>query len=77
VGTSAAKMDIPDADAVCAWAVKDVDCPDGGCFGFGVTMSSSFTYDVDQRPAPTAFPTTGPWNAQFVKAAPKLSGNCP
>jgi hypothetical protein len=77
VGTSAAKMDVPDADAVCAWAVKDVDCPDGGCFGFGVTMSGSFTYDVDQRPGPTAFPTTGPWNAPLVQASADLRGSCP
>jgi G8 domain-containing protein len=77
VGTAAAKADVPDADAVCAWATKDVDCPQGGCFGFGVAMSDSFTYDTDQRPAPTPFPTTGPWNAQLVKADPGLSGNCP
>jgi len=76
VGTSVAKMDVPDADAVCAWAVKDVDCPDGGCFGFGVTMSGSFTYDVDQRPAPKLFPTAG-WNAQLVQAPDGLGGSCP
>jgi hypothetical protein len=70
-------MDVPHADAVCAWAGKDVDCPDRGCFGFGVKMSSSFTYDVDQRPAPTPFPTTGPWNAQLVKAPDGLGGSCP
>jgi hypothetical protein len=37
----------PDTDctdnAVCAWAVKDVDCPTGGCFGFSVPLPSQFT----------------------------------
>jgi hypothetical protein len=30
-------------NAVCAWAVKDVDCPTGGCFGFSVPLPSQFT----------------------------------
>ena len=28
-------------DAVCRWAVKDVDCPAGGCYGIGVTLASA------------------------------------
>jgi len=25
-------------DSVCAWAIKDIDCPLNGCFAFGITM---------------------------------------
>src|SRR5215471_17872598 len=30
--------------AACStWAVKDLDCPDAGCYGFSVTLPSSFS----------------------------------
>jgi hypothetical protein len=67
-------------DAVCAWAVKDVDCPTGGCFGFGVTLSSAFSTDPtpDPRPAATCFPTASSkgWNVTFTPASADLAGAC-
>ncbi|MBI4382196.1 MAG: G8 domain-containing protein [candidate division NC10 bacterium] len=68
-------------DAVCAWAVKDVDCPTGGCFGFGVKLSSAFSTDPtpDPRPAATCFPNAvnQGWNVSFTPAASGLAGTCP
>ncbi len=28
---------------ICGWAGKDVDCPEGGCYGFAVTLASDFS----------------------------------
>ena len=68
-------------DAVCAWAVKDVDCPSGGCFGFGVTLTSGFTTDPspDPRPAAACFPSGAGqgWNVGFTPAPSGLAGSCP
>ncbi len=68
-------------DAVCAWAVKDVDCPSGGCFGFGVTLTSGFTTDPspDPRPAAACFPSGASqgWNVSFTPAPSGLAGSCP
>lgn len=39
------------------WAMKDMDCPIGGCYAVGITMGSDFVADdVQRRPQPTAFP---------------------
>jgi len=29
-------------DSVCSWAIKDIDCPDNGCFAFGITLPRTF-----------------------------------
>ena len=50
------------AKTICSWASTDVDCPDGGCYGFGVTLSANF--EVSNNP-----PTPGPSVACFGKAA--------
>jgi hypothetical protein len=78
-------------DAICAWAVEDVDCPKGGCFGFGVTLTSGFDYlsgtEEDPRvklsklPAasrwPRCFPKDKDWNVSFTPAdPPELAGAC-
>jgi cell migration-inducing and hyaluronan-binding protein len=40
------------------WAVQDIDCPQGGCFGFQFTMPNDFKADdTFRRPKPTAYPT--------------------
>ncbi len=31
---------------ICGWAGKDVDCPEGGCYGFAVTLASDFSNAV-------------------------------
>ena len=61
-------------NGICSNATKDVDCPDGGCIGFGIKLSDGFqTSDSPPNPAPlTAFfppvrPTDPPtpWKAPF------------
>ncbi|MGA7870295.1 MAG: G8 domain-containing protein [Candidatus Binatus sp.] len=38
---------------ICSWATTDVDCPKGGCYGFGVKLSDNFdTSDNPPTPAP-------------------------
>jgi hypothetical protein len=50
-------------NAVCgSWAVKDLDCPKDGCFGFSFKLPDAFVADATiagptpHRPAPTRFP---------------------
>jgi hypothetical protein len=70
---------IKQAKAVCEqWAVKDLDCPPTGCYGFSFTIpSSGFTADATidnpspHRPAPVPFPATAQtgkpdWLVKFV-----------
>ena len=47
-----------ESDAVCkAWAVKDLDCPPAGCFGFSFTLPPDFATGAYNRPVPQPFPT--------------------
>ncbi|MFD2054083.1 hypothetical protein ACFSQT_13550 [Mesorhizobium calcicola] len=59
-----------EADAVCrAWAVKDLDCPAAGCFGFSFKLPAGFkAQDQGQaaRPTPTEFPATGDFATRFL-----------
>ncbi len=71
-----------DNDAICSWAVKDVDCPEGGCYGFAVKLGT-LAYDPipDVRPAPQLFTADQAnfdayWKVFFQDAAPGLAGNC-
>jgi hypothetical protein len=71
-------------NAVCGtWAVKDLDCPKDGCFGFSFQLPSTFKADATiagptpHRPAPTKFPETAAsgqpdWQTKFelTKTAP-------
>ena len=64
--------------ACSVWAVKDLDFPPAGAYGFAFTLPSGFTtapYNANalgppNRPAPTTFPTTPSsspnWLTQFV-----------
>jgi hypothetical protein len=67
-----------EAAAVCGqWAVKDLDCPAKGCFGFSFTIpSTSFTADSKyRRPDPKVFPTTADtahqpdWTTKFTRTS--------
>lgn len=53
--------------AICSWAIKDVDCPAGGCFGFGVTLSPLFTTSNTPvpPPQPQCYPNDANWNLPF------------
>jgi hypothetical protein len=59
-----------EGDAVCrTWAVKDLDCPSAGCFGFSFTLPAGFkTQNQGQaaRPTPVAFPATGDFATHFL-----------
>ncbi len=39
-------------DSPCHWGTKDLDCPTGGCFAFGITLNANFKPldDVNQPP---------------------------
>ena len=67
-----------EVNEVCGtWAVKDLDCPKDGCFGFSFKLPSGFKADATiagptpHRPAPAKFPTTADgqgqpdWTAKF------------
>jgi hypothetical protein len=67
------------ADAVCSqWAVKDLDCPPKGCYGFSFKMTDGFTAEATpddpspHRPAPDSFPSNDSsqgqptWRVKFV-----------
>jgi hypothetical protein len=65
-------------DAVCSWAVKDIDCPLLGCFGFGVTLSQTFATGQAQPPSPGCFrddPLYEPhWAEPFHNVPASVSG---
>ena len=37
-------------NSVCAWAIKDIDCPLKGCFAFGITMPDKFMTGIAATP---------------------------
>ena len=56
---------------ICSWATADVDCPEGGCIGFGVKMTDGFQpSESPPFPAPTTQPfpsdSNSPWAAPFT-----------
>jgi cell migration-inducing and hyaluronan-binding protein len=55
-------------DNVCKeWAVKDIDCPKGGCLGFKFTMPENFkAQDQFERPKPLQF-VDKPWKEIVFK----------
>ncbi len=68
-----------DCQRVCAnWAVKDVDCPEGGCYGFAVTLSPGFRTGRRRGlpPTPAPFPDTKEWNTPFTRASKEVATGC-
>jgi hypothetical protein len=66
-----------DCQAICGkWAGKDVDCPKGRCFGFGVKLPSGFTTGPKPNlpPSPQCFPQNDDWNTPFTPASPSVAG---
>ena len=49
------------------WATKDVDCPEGGCYGFAFTLPADFVAGTPAVPPPrvTCFPKDSNWNVHF------------
>jgi hypothetical protein len=74
-------VDAGGSDAICRWAVVDLDCPAGGCFGIAFRMPGTFAADdVDHRPqtppeiATACLPDAPPWNLSLIE---KSDGTCP
>ncbi len=66
-----------DSQGICSkWPVKDLDCPAGGCFGFGVRLPAGFTTGTKPSlpPAARCFPQTSDWDVPFVPASETVAG---
>lgn len=71
-------------DRVCGWAVKDLDCPADGCYGFQFTLPAADIFNADatpdnpspHRPQPTAFPASD-WGTQFVQTSVQPDSESP
>ncbi|MEO6966246.1 MAG: hypothetical protein ABI076_10185, partial [Acidobacteriaceae bacterium] len=70
-------------DSVCAWSNKEIDCPIAGCFGFTVTMPTSFVAAKQPNLPPTPIhfvgdPGSDPYFAkgtvQFFNVNQSISG---
>jgi hypothetical protein len=62
---------------VCSiWANKDVTCPQGGCFGFKVTLTSGFTTGSKEGLPPTTNCYPPGFKKDFVKASEEQAGSC-
>lgn len=73
---------IADDSAICGWAGRDLDCPEGGCPGFAVTLSGSFAVDPTPDPRPDARPfpdgkdpDADKWNVAWQLAG-EIAGDC-
>lgn len=66
-----------ESSSVCSrWPVKDVDCPAGGCYAFGVTLPPGFTTGPKPNLPPPAvpFPSGPEWNTPFKTAPESAAG---
>lgn len=62
---------------ICSWAGNDIDCPEGGCFGFSFKLPDSFEANgEDERPATECFTADQDWNVPWTPAVPPLAGSC-
>jgi hypothetical protein len=64
---------------VCKWAVKEIDCPTKGCFGFGIKLPSGFVAAGKLPPDPGLF-TDDPnyatnWNIPWKRVDATISGD--
>ncbi len=66
-----------DSTEICGkWTAKDVDCPDGGCYAFGVTLPAGFATgpQANLPPPPVPFPSTNDWTQPFIIAPADVAG---
>jgi hypothetical protein len=70
-------------DSVCSWATREIDCPTTGCFGFSVTLPSTFQTATAAQPIPPPAPVLftasrysyfAPGNIQFYNVPESVSG---
>jgi hypothetical protein len=70
-------------NGICSWATKDVDCPQGGCYGFGVKLADITTSDnPPTQPPPKALcltkpvtPPLSPYDVQWTLTTNSASCN--
>jgi len=60
------------------WAGNDVDCPQGGCYGFSVKLPTRFQAGPKQGlpPAPVCYPKNENWNLKFMPSTENVAGVC-
>jgi cell migration-inducing and hyaluronan-binding protein len=66
-------------NTICDWAVKAVDCPTGGCYGFSFKLPQGFETPKDPLPPPVpcCFPMeSADWNVNFSSAKEVVAGTC-
>jgi hypothetical protein len=72
--------DATQKDAVCRWAIADLDCPEGGCVGFAFTLPAAFktgvTLNPDPRQATKCLDPNGPFKAS-LESLKVDDGVCP
>ena len=66
----AIKSNDPECDNACSnWAGKDINCPDGGCYGFGFKLPDSFVADdtgTQYAKGTCLTADSADWNTPFV-----------
>ena len=72
-------------DSVCSWGLKEIDCPSFGCYGFQITLPSSFETGTKDNPIPPPdpklFTDSGDsyfdvGNVKFLAADEGVAGGC-
>lgn len=71
-----------DNNTICSWAVRSVDCPEGGCRGFAFTLPSGFNAATITQapPTPECFPSKNPdgsksvWKVDWNPAGSDIAG---
>lgn len=63
-------------NTVCSWAVRAVDCPEGGCVGFSFKLPTDPPAEPLPPPAPCCFPDNSDWNVNFSPVGQNIAGNC-
>ena len=70
----------PGGGTICgSWAGKDLDCPEGGCFGFSFRLPPGFDNGTEERPPVTCFPKDANWNVPWNPVSEEdeeLAGTC-
>jgi len=63
-------------NSVCAWSIKDLDCPLNGCFAFGITLPDNFMTGIAKPAAPGKFSQDQNynWNLPFQMVGEGVAG---
>ena len=61
---------------ICSWAVRAVDCPEGGCYGFAVNLKNDPPAQPIAPPAPCCFPDNSDWKVSFSPVGKDVAGSC-